>query len=169
MDTYSPALRRTGSRVALLALPLLLSACASLVKEPRVALARVELASIGLTGATARVELEVHNPNSYALNARAVEYTLAFHPSDPEEQPTVADADWRTLATGRSADEVNLRGNETTPVTVLVPFSYGEIGAAAGSLLRDGRLRYRFSGAFTVGSPIGDLRIPFDRDGILDP
>ena len=77
--------------------------------------------------------------------------------------------EWRTLATGRSADEVSLAANDTTAVTVLVPFSYEELGTAALSLLRDGRLRYRFSGAFTVGSPIGDLRIPFDRAGVLDP
>lgn len=151
-------------------LPLLgAAACASLVKEPQVALARVELASIGITGATARVELEVHNPNRFSLDARAVEYALAFHPSDPATTPSVPEGEWRTLATGRSADPVRLAGGETTPVTVLVPFTYAEIGAAAASLLRDGRLRYRFSGSFTVGSPVGDLRIPFDRNGILDP
>ena len=63
----------------------------------------------------------------------------------------------------------SLEAGETTPVTLLVPFSYSELGNAAASLLRDGRLRYRFAGSFTVGSPIGDIRIPFDQDGILDP
>ncbi|UCC24814.1 MAG: LEA type 2 family protein [Gemmatimonadales bacterium] len=147
----------------------LLAGCASLVREPQVSLTRVGLASIGISGATARVELDVHNPNGFGLDARSVEYTLAFHPSDPEELPSVPESEWRTLATGRSADAVSLTAKTTTPVTVLVPFSYAELGAAASSLLQRGRLRYRFSGAFTVGSPIGDLRIPFDRDGILDP
>ena len=155
---------------AALALSLVLAAagCASLVKQPRVSLAQVSLASIGITGATAKVDLLVDNPNRFSLNARAVEYTLAFFPGGTGEEP-VGDGDWRTLATGRSAEEVALAGRATTPVTVLVPFTYSEIGAAAGSLLRDGGLRYRFSGAFTVGSPVGDLRIPFDRNGILDP
>lgn len=146
-----------------------LSGCASLVKEPSVSLAQVSLASIGISGATARVELEVYNPNSFGLNARSVEYGLSFDPEGRPDSVDVPDDAWRTLATGRSAEEVRLSGGETTPVTILVPFSYSEIGTAFSRLLRDGALRYRFSGAFTVGSPIGDLRIPFDRNGLLDP
>lgn len=163
--------RRVSLLQAVTAFPLLvsLSGCASLVKEPRVSLASIELASIGITSATARVELDVFNPNGFGLNARAVEYTLAFHPSTPDELPAVPTDEWRTLAAGRSAEAISLEANATTPVTVMVPFSYAEIGAAAARLLQYGRLRYRFSGAFTVGSPIGDLRIPFDRDGVLDP
>lgn len=132
-------------------------------------LAEVGLASVGITGATARVELEVFNPNRFSLNARSVEYTLHFHPGGLPEGGEVPAGEWRTLATGRSAEALALGGGETTPVTVLVPFEYAELGAAAASLLRDGTLRYRFSGAFTVGSPVGDLRVPFDRTGILDP
>jgi hypothetical protein len=161
---------RLGLRAAL-SLPalLVLTSCASLVQEPRVALAEIGLASVGITGATARVELDVFNPNRFSLNARSVEYTLHFHPGDPSETAEIRDGDWRTLATGRSAEAISLAGGENTPVTVLIPFEYAELGAAASSLLRDGSLRYRFSGAFTVGSPVGDLRIPFDRTGILNP
>ena len=97
-----------------------------------------------------------------------MEYTLYFVEGVAAEAQ-VAEDDWRTVAAGRSADPVSLESGETTPVTLLVPFNYSELGSAAASLLRDGRLRYRFAGAFTVGSPIGDLRIPFDQDGILDP
>lgn len=166
--TKTPPLRAAAAGATAVLILGIAGACASLVKEPSVSLAQIGLTSIGITGATARVDLDVHNPNSFSLNARAVEYTLSFHPGDPDE-PEPAEGDWRTMATGRSADAVSLKGGETTPVTVLVPFSYAELGAAAASLLRDGRLRYRFSGAFTVGSPVGDLRIPFDRTGILDP
>lgn len=161
---------RWHRRLLLLAPVVVLAAgCASLVKEPQVRLARISLSSVGITGATARVDLEVENPNGFDLNARSVEYALDFHPEGgPADQPVPDDA-WRTLATGRSAEEVSLAGGETTPVQVLVPFSYAELGSAASRLLRDGSLRYRFSGAFTVASPLGDLRIPFDRTGILDP
>lgn len=154
---------------ALLAALVLVAGCASLVKEPSVRLARVSLSSVGITGATARVDLEVDNPNGFDLNARAVEYTLDFYPERLEADGPVPEEGWRTLATGRSAEEVSLTGGETTPVQVLVPFSYSELGSAASRLLRDGSLRYRFTGAFTVASPLGDLRIPFDRIGVLDP
>ncbi|MDT8342250.1 MAG: LEA type 2 family protein [Longimicrobiales bacterium] len=164
MPTFRP-----GRLAPLLALLPALTACASLVKEPQVSLVQVELASIGLTGATARVQLDIHNPNRFALDARAVEYTLAFHPDDPSRTPEVPDDAWRPLATGRTAEAVSLAGQATTPVTVLVPFTYREVGDAVASLLRDGRLRYRFFGSFTVDSAVGDFRIPFDRNGILDP
>ncbi len=151
---------------SVLALILSVGACASLIKEPQVSLAEIGLSSIGISGATARVVLDVHNPNGFDLNAKNVEYTLFF----TESMDTSAEStDWRAVAGGQSADPVSLEGGETTPVTVLVPFDYSELGSAASSLLRDGRLRYRFSGSFTVGSPIGDLRIPFDRNGVLDP
>lgn len=159
----------TAALLLLGAVLLLTTGCASLVKEPRVALASISLSSIGITGATARVDLEVENPNGFDLNARSVEYALDFYPGSLTDDEEVPDNAWRTLATGRSAEEISLTGGDTTPVQVLVPFSYSELGSAASRLLRDGSLRYRFSGAFTVASPLGDLRIPFDRTGILDP
>lgn len=161
--------RRLTAVATALFLGSVLSGCASLVKEPQVSLAEIGLSSVGLTGATARVELEVLNPNSFSLNARSVEYELAFFPEDLPAGEEVPSGGWRTLATGRSAEELRLESGETTPVTLLVPFNYAELGAAASRLLQDGTLRYRFSGAFTVGSPLGDLRIPFDRNGLLDP
>lgn len=162
-------MRRRFSAAAGLALVAGVTACASLVKEPQVSLAEVGLSSIGLTGATARVELAVMNPNGFSLNARSVDYALAFYPEALPEGERVPEGSWRTLATGRTAEELRLEAGETTPVTVLVPFSYSELGAAASRLLQDGTLRYRFSGSFTVGSPLGDIRIPFDRDGVLNP
>lgn len=142
------------------------AACASLVKEPRVALAEVAVQSLTLSGATIRVELEVENPNGFGLDARALEYTLLFQPgtsggTGPEEG-------WRTLASGRTTEAVRLPANETVRVPVAVPFRFRDIEDAAASLLRDGALRYRFEGAFTVGSPVGDIRVPFDRTGLLD-
>jgi len=163
---------RVARRAAFLLLSLmalLMVGCASLVEEPRVGLASVSLNSIGITGATAQVDLEVENPNRFDLNARSVEYALEFYPGSAAPDQEVPEEEWRTLATGRSAEELSLTGGETTPVQLLVPFSYSELGSAASRLLRDGSLRYRFSGAFTVASPLGDIRVPFDRTGLLDP
>ena len=157
----------TRLRIAALAAPLIvaLASCASLVQEPQVALASVQLAGIGIQGATVAVELDVTNPNGFSLDARGVEYTFYFLPVDV----TPDDEDWRTLASGRTTQGVTLPGNGTVRVPIEIPFTYREIGDAAASLLRDGSLRYRFEGAFTVGSPVGDFRIPFDRTGLLDP
>ncbi|MEJ2540326.1 MAG: LEA type 2 family protein [Gemmatimonadota bacterium] len=143
-------------------------ACASLVKQPVVSLAEIQVASLGLSGATVEVTLDVTNPNSFDLDARAVEYTLFYLPA-VDRAAAGSDEDWRTLAAGRTAEPVTLPGNGVVQVPVAIPFTFRELGEAAGSLLRDGTLRYRFQGAFTVGSPVGELRIPFDRTGVLDP
>lgn len=152
-------------RALVLLSTLLHAGCAALVKEPRVALAEVAVQSLSLSGATVRVELEVENPNGFGLDARALEYTLFFQAGGGEG---VDDDAWRTLAAGRTTEGVSLPANETVRVPVDIPFRFRDLGDAASSLLRDGTLRYRFEGAFTVGSPVGDVRVPFDRTGLLD-
>jgi LEA14-like dessication related protein len=157
---------------------LLAASCASLVKEPRVALAEVAVQALTLSGATIRVELDVENPNGFGLDAKALEYTLFFQPgtgSGPAEGGDGVDGDpsgeggtWRTLASGRTVEAVSLPSNQTVRVPVAIPFRFRDLEDAAASLLRDGTLRYRFEGAFTVGSPVGDIRVPFDRTGLLD-
>lgn len=147
------------------------SSCASLVRQPDVRLIEVGLAGIGLTGATARVTLLVTNPNRFALDGKALDYRFAFLPPELQagEQDEPGDEDWRTLATGLTTEPVHVPARDSAAVTVDIPFGYEELGQALGGLLRDGRLRYRFHGALTVGSPVGDLRLPFDRTGLLDP
>lgn len=174
-----PALRL--SRILAVACGLLLpvvAACASLVKEPRVALAEVGVADLSFSGATLRVQLDVENPNGFGLDAKALEYTLFFLPgasarpgaAEEEVQPTPPDgaASWRTLASGRTVEPVALPSGQTVRVPVSIPFRFRDLEDAALSLLREGTLRYRFEGAFTVGSPVGDIRVPFDRTGLLD-
>lgn len=143
-------------------------ACASLVKRPSVRVAEVGLADISLNGATAEVTLHVTNPNGFSMNARSLDYRLAFLPPEIRDS-AAADEDWRTLATGTTPDTVRLPAGDSTSVTVQIPFGYRELGQAVGSFLREGRLRYRFTGAFVVGSPVGDFRVPFDRRGFLEP
>lgn len=153
-------------RTAVPALWVAASACASLIKEPRVALAEVGVHSLTLSGATIQVELDVENPNGFGLDARALEYTLFFQPGVSSDAGS--DEGWRTLASGRTVAAVALPANETVRVPIDVPFRFRDVEEAAASLLRDGALRYRFEGAFTVGSPVGDIRVPFDRTGLLD-
>jgi LEA14-like dessication related protein len=147
-------------------------ACATWVQEPEVRSVQVGLAEVGLAGGTLRVVLQVYNPNGFGVDARAFDYELAFLPAGwvadtPDGTPP--DDAWRRLATGATRDEIRLPARDSTHVTVDVPFEYRDVGDALSGLLREGRLRYRFSGAFTVGTPVGDRRIPFDQTGLLRP
>lgn len=171
MNAARPPLR--FPRLALL--PLLVAAgaaCAALVQRPEVEIEAVRLHAVGLGGGTVRVELRVMNPNRFSLDARSMEYTFAFvgpdavGPGGPSEVPDTA---WQVVATGRTARDVVLAARDTVPLSVDIPFTYRDVGRAVGSLLREGRLHYRLHGSFAVGSPVGELRIPFDRSGLLDP
>lgn len=160
--------RLRGSVLALsLALSAALGACASLVREPSVALSQVELRGIGLAGATVRVELDVVNPNRFGLESKALDYILSYAAS-PGVGTGPEAREWRLLAEGRTAEAVELPSRDTARVTLDVPFQYRDVGPALLALLREGTLEYRFEGAFSVGSPVGTLRVPFDRIGRLD-
>ncbi len=160
-----------GTRGLFLAMALVLfaalGACASLVREPSVALSQVELRGIGLAGATVRVELDVVNPNRFGLESKALDYVLSYA-ATPDTGSTPEGREWRLLAEGRTAEAVDLPSRDTARVTLDVPFQYRDVGPALLALLREGTLEYRFEGAFSVGSPVGTLRVPFDRIGRLD-
>jgi len=158
---------RTAVRGPLLALlALVVSGCASLVQPPSVALSEVQVTAVGLQGATVRVFLEVYNPNRFGLSSEALDYTLSYAPDAPPSGSGGIDAAaWQRLAAGRTAEDVELPAGDTVAVSIDVPFRYRDVGPALLGLLRDGTLAYRFEGAFAVGSPVGTVRVPFDRSG----
>lgn len=149
---------------ALLLIGLTLPGCASLVQAPAVSLSDVQLRAVGLQGATVRVLLEVYNPNRFGLSSEALDYTLSYAAAGPASgSPELTD--WQPLARGRAAEDVRLPAHDTVAVSIDVPFRYRDVGPALVGLLRDGTLSYRFEGAFGVGSPVGTVRVPFDRTG----
>ena len=58
---------------------------------------------------------------------------------------------------------------DTARVPLRVPFDLGAVGAAAGRLLREGELEYRFNGALRLRTPVGGVEVPFDERGTLRP
>lgn len=146
-------------------------ACASMIREPEVLSVEVGLTQVGFTGATARVTLGVHNPNGFGLDARRVEYRLAFLPYGAPESATdtIPEDRWQTLTSGSTTEDVHMPARDSTYISLDVPFEYRAAGQALTGLLQEGRLRYRFSGALTAATPVGDRRIPFSGTGTITP
>ncbi len=142
---------------------LLSGGCSLTFQRPTLTVAEVRLASMGLTGGTLAVRLEVENPNRYALESRDFRYALAFGDGASPEPS------WTTLAEGRLPDAVRVPAGETETVEVVVPFDLSALDAALGRLLRQGELEYRFSGELLAGTPLGAKRIPFDQRGLFRP
>ncbi|MDP2958015.1 MAG: LEA type 2 family protein [Longimicrobiales bacterium] len=142
---------------------LLSTGCSLAFQSPTLTVAEVRLASMGLTGGTLSVRLEVANPNRYALESRDFRYALSFADGASPEPS------WTTLAEGRLPDGVRVPAGETGTVEVAVPFDLSALGTALGRLLRQGELEYRFSGELLAGTPLGAKRIPFDQRGLFRP
>ena len=142
---------------------LLSTGCSLAFHSPTLTVAEVRLASMGLTGGTLAVRLEVANPNRYALESRDFRYALSFADGASPEPS------WTTLAEGRLPDAVRVPAGETGTVEVAVPFDLSALGTALGRLLRQGELEYRFSGELLAGTPLGAKRIPFDQRGLFRP
>jgi hypothetical protein len=58
---------------------------------------------------------------------------------------------------------------DSTYISRDVPCEYQAVGQALTGLLQEGRLRYRFSGALTAATPVGDRRVPFSGTGTITP
>jgi LEA14-like dessication related protein len=154
--------RAAGSALAAVLLVGALSGCAVFFKSPTVRIADVRVASVGLSGGTAEIALDVLNPNGRDLKAKDVHYRFSF--ADPE-----AKDGWKLLSEGTHEAEIVVRGNDSTRVILPVSFSYTDLGRALGSLLNQGALEYRLDGDVQFDAPLHDPRVRFDRRGTVRP
>jgi LEA14-like dessication related protein len=137
--------------------------CAWSFTPPTVRVAEVRLSSMTFTGGSVRVDLEVENPNRFALESQDFRYTLAF------ADDTGPGTEWITLSEGRAAEPLRVPARDKGIVTVTVPFDLSAMGAALGRLLRSGELEYRFTGEILARTPLGSRRIPIDQRGLFRP
>jgi LEA14-like dessication related protein len=137
-------------------------ACAVFFRNPLVTIADVRVVSVGLTGATAQVALDVANPNGFDLTAEEVRYRLSYADEAAEDG-------WRTLAQGQSDERLVITANRTTQVRLNLPFTYAGVGRALENLLSVGSLPYRLDGDVKFETPVRDVRVSFDRRGSLAP
>lgn len=119
--------------------------------EPDVALERIEITGLSMTGGTFDLVLDVYNPNSFDIRGTRLELGLDL------EGTHFGDALLeRPLALGREAH---------SRVVVPVRFEWGGVGAAAQALFTRQRIGYRLAGAVVVDTPIGERRVGVERTG----
>lgn len=140
----------------------LLSSCAGAFRQPEVSLEGVELGGLGLTGGTLLVNVRVHNPNSFTLNADQIRYELLLRDSQAQ-----GDSAWKSFAEGTYQEDVSVGGGRTETFRVPVEFSYSSLGGAATSILRTGRFDYRATGMVVARTPFGAREVPFRKSGTL--
>lgn len=140
-----------------------LGACGgSVFRQPEVSLENVHLAGLGLRGGTLMVNVEVTNPNRFALSANQLRYQLAIADTESSRDTT-----WLDLASGTYAEQFTVGGGQTAQVQVPIEFTYAGLGGAASSVLRAGTFSYRATGIVDVRTPVGTHEVPFRRAGIV--
>jgi LEA14-like dessication related protein len=153
-------LTRPIRRTILAAALLLLTGCGSAFREPTVTLQDVRIAGIGATGGTLMVDVEVMNPNRFALSTDRLRYQLAI-------ADTRRDTTWLDLAAGTYEEPISIGPGQTGYIRVPVEFSYAGLGGAAVSIMRAGTFNYRATGFVDLRTPVGTYEVPFRRGGMV--
>ena len=147
-------MRRRNFVVALAAVAAL-GGCASLglggFKEPVVSFKDLRVAGLGLNGGSLDVFLNVYNPNGFRLDATRLTYKLM-----------VGD---QQLALGALDSRFTVQRGDSTVVRIPVDFTYSGIGGVARQMMDNGTAEYRVTGDVTVGTPVGNFTVPYDRTG----
>lgn len=139
-----------------------LAGCAGSFRQPEVNLQGVEIGGLGLRGGTLVVNVEIINPNRFALSANQLRYDLQIGGS---EEP--GDTVWTQFASGTYDQPFSVPAGDTATVAIPVEFSYTGLGSAANSLLRSGTFDYRATGTVDVRTPLGSREVPFRRQGTV--
>ena len=149
------------TRIVVLALvTLLASGCATRVEQPEVWMSSVRLVSLGLSGGVIDVELEVYNPNRFAVRAGGLTYDLDLE--DPGSDG------WLDFAEGRFEENLRVASGDTANVVIPVEFSYRGLGSAVRALLERGSFEYRVAGLVAVEEPVvRDIR--YRHSGTVTP
>jgi LEA14-like dessication related protein len=150
---------RQWSLVRAALLTSLLAGCFASFERPEVRLQGVRVGGIGLRGGTLNVQLQVVNPNRFALRADELTYDLelAGDGSGP---------DWLRLAEGTFAERIEVPGRDSALVEIPITFGYENLGGAFRAVLDRGTLEYRVRGSVRVTDPVGRT-IPYRHEGTV--
>lgn len=153
-------MKRNTSVIALLLLVVMaVSACFGRVQQPEVRLAGIRVGGLGLRGGQIIAQVEIMNPNGFALEADGITYDLKV--SDPAAQNGSA---WIDFAKGEFDEKVRVGSGDTETVEIPIEFTYAAAGGAIRSIMDRGTFNYRVEGGVKLREPIG-RNIPYRHQG----
>jgi LEA14-like dessication related protein len=122
-------------------------------ERPHVQLESVSVTGLGLSGGSLRLELDVYNPNEYAVRGSAFTGRLKLE-----------DTQFGEILFERGFE---LAPQAHTTLEVPMQFTWEGVGAAARGLLARGSVSYELGGALFVDTPGGDKRVEIDTGGVV--
>lgn len=125
-------------------------------EPPRVTAQSAQLASVGPTGFTIAVNLDVYNPNGFPLLVRSVTGTLRL-------------TNGATLAQGRAEPQSSIPSEASTIVPATLTMAWSDVKQLAPFALTGAPVPYTFEGTATVGGEKLNVDVPFQLKGELTP
>jgi LEA14-like dessication related protein len=142
-------------RRILLATAIAVAGCSALgkqaLRDPIVTLQDVKVTGVGLNGGSLDVVLNVENPNEFRLDATQLRYNVLV--------------DTVPFANGTTTQRFTVEGKKAQQIHIPISFTYSGVGAAGRQLMNTGSVNYTVKGDVTVGSPVGNLTVPFSQTG----
>jgi len=123
----------------------------SSILQPDVVLKKVAVRSLGLLGGNLDVVLSVTNPNPFLIQGTRLDLGL--------------DLQGTHFGDVVLNDAFNLPQDQPTRVVVPLSFKWTGVGQAARGILDYGELNYVMQGRGYYQTPVGEVRIPFTRQG----
>lgn len=151
-------LRQFRWSLPLVLLAIFASACVGRVRQPEVRLAGVKVGGIGLRGGQLIAQVEITNPNGFALEADRVTYDLKV--SDPASSGDR----WIDFAKGEFSQRVRVGGKDTEVFEVPIDFTYTAVSGALRSIMDRGTFDYQVRGDVRLREPIG-RQLPYRHQG----
>jgi LEA14-like dessication related protein len=140
--------------VTILFSALLITGCAGLFfEEPTITLKEIHVRQISLTDASLVFVAEIHNPNSYELRLKSLDYTLHLSGSE--------------AGGGSLQKQFSVPASSSVPVEIPISAHFSGLSGFARMYLSGQELPYRLEGQALVKAGLFDRTFPFSRTGTL--
>jgi LEA14-like dessication related protein len=134
----------------------LLTSCAVVqnitFQRPELELQAIALKSLGLTGGSIELVIDVYNPNAYDVTTMRIDAGIDLE-----------DTHFGDVTLER---DIVLTAERHTVVEIPVSFTWSGVGAGARALLERGAVNYAIDSRLYVGTPLGEQTINLRRSGI---
>ena len=153
-------MKSNASRIVLVALlGMFVAACIGRVRAPVIELRDIRFGGIGLRGATLIAELDIDNPNDFAIETDSI--TFEFAASNPGETDH-----WTPVTQGTHTRRIRIDEERNTIVEIPIEFTYSGLSGPVRAIMDKGTFNYRVRGKVFVREPLRRT-VPYSQNGNL--
>ncbi|MCB1199473.1 MAG: LEA type 2 family protein [Leptospiraceae bacterium] len=143
--------------VVLATATLVVISCGSLFRraftQPKVSVENHRFENIALSGAQVILGIGIDNPNPIGLTVKNLKYKL--------------DLDSEELIRGQKSEPIAIESSKKTVFELPLTVAYSGLTRGISGILYRDKIDYKFTGAVTVDTPVGDLDFDINESGSI--